>query len=225
MAFSWTDDLLSSAMKMRADGMSASQIASRLVDEYGRSPSRCAVIGKLYRAELGALDGGSQKPCPSVLWTPERIEAMLWLVDQGLTGIECADRLTRQFGVPFSRHAVYYKALKLGIKFSHGRRTFQRRSPVLRVQPSVLGAANQVPKPTGAAGCGLLDLTSFSCRWIEGDPSGDHHYCGEMKVHGAYCAYHAAMAYQPAATRQSRPAAPDRARRGPDSSGTWWVWT
>lgn len=59
-----------------------------------------------------------------------------------------------------------------------------------------------VRKPSGSASCGILDLTWVSCRWIDGDPLGEHSWCGEVKSRGAYCAYHAGMAYQPPAERK-----------------------
>lgn len=201
--FIWTDALLSRALRMRAGGVSAAQIAAELIDEYGRSPTRSAVLGKFHRVDGATLVAHAPKARHSILWPPERVEALRKLVDQGLTVAECAERLTRQFDVRLAPHSVYFKARKLGMQFAgRGRRTIQKRSPVPRVQPPAPAKPSPTSVPDGTAGCGLMDLTWRSCRWIDGDPSGQHSYCAQTKVRGSYCARHAAMAYQPPAERK-----------------------
>ncbi len=55
----------------------------------------------------------------------------------------------------------------------------------------------------------IFDLTEYTCRWPEGDPSTDNfHFCGERNNDtGPYCKTHAAVAYQPAVRRRAKKAA------------------
>ena len=52
--------------------------------------------------------------------------------------------------------------------------------------------------------CSLLELNDAKCRWPIGDPgSPDFFFCGgHPSGEMPYCAYHARIAYQPAADRR-----------------------
>ncbi|NRA87410.1 MAG: GcrA cell cycle regulator [Rhizobiales bacterium] len=50
----------------------------------------------------------------------------------------------------------------------------------------------------------IFDLTEYTCRWPEGDPStNDFHFCGSRNDgSGPYCEKHAEVAYQPTLRRK-----------------------
>ena len=105
------------------------------------------------------------------IWTPELVQQLSRLWDEGLSTAEIGRRL----GV--TKNAVVGKAHRLALT--------PRPSPLKR--PPVRRAA-----PVTAAATG-----SGSCSWPTGHPGDkDFSFCGKRTVAGKpYCAEHAAMAY------------------------------
>jgi len=105
------------------------------------------------------------------IWTPELVQQLSRLWDEGLSTAEIGRRL----GV--TKNAVVGKAHRLALT--------PRPSPLKR--PPVRRAA-----PVATAGTG-----SGSCSWPTGHPGEkDFSFCGKRTVAGKpYCAEHAAMAY------------------------------
>ena len=136
----------------------------------------------------------------AVDWTEERVETLtnMWL------GGSTARQIAESLGEGVTRNAVIGKANRLGLskpsKSSETRR--QRRTEVKK-------AVLEMPE----GGATILTLTSSTCRWPIGDPGEeDFRFCGAVaKEDGPYCEFHARLAYQPPASRDSRR---NRQRRG-----------
>jgi GcrA cell cycle regulator len=158
-------------------------------------------------------------------WTDERVELLKKLWSDGLSASQIAGELG---GI--TRNAVIGKVHRLGLS---GRaksastavarpRKARSSSHMLRMaRASIRGntalahayeiedeAAPELVEnviPIGQRRT-ILELTEQTCRWPIGDPgSTDFFFCGGNPVGGSpYCAYHARMAYQPAAARRDR---------------------
>ena len=121
------------------------------------------------------------------VWTPERIETLGRLWDEGLSTAEIGRRLG------LSKNAVIGKAHRLALK--------PRPSPVKataapRPEPE---RARPAPPPV------LVGFAGPSCSWPFGHPGEkDFHFCGARAVPGKpYCAEHAALAYVRPKSRES----------------------
>ena len=58
------------------------------------------------------------------------------------------------------------------------------REAVLKPAPDITGLVN------------ITDLKAHQCRWIEGDPRGEHGYCGQpVRADSSYCHGHHARVY------------------------------
>jgi GcrA cell cycle regulator len=156
-------------------------------------------------------------------WTDERVELLKKLWSDGLS----ASRIAAELG-GITRNAVIGKVHRLGLSgraksaSSSAPRQRKARSPsqMLRIgrggirgntalahaydieveaEPEVID--NVIPIGQRRT---ILELTESTCRWPIGDPgSGDFFFCGGNAVNGLpYCAYHARIAYQPAADRR-----------------------
>ena len=103
-------------------------------------------------------------------WTPELIESLQNLWNDGLTTTEIGRRLG------MSKNAVIGKAHRLGL---NGRPSPIRRETARQARP-----ARRI-------------VTGPSCQWPIGDPRmADFHFCGESALPGKpYCAHHCASAY------------------------------
>jgi GcrA cell cycle regulator len=156
-------------------------------------------------------------------WTDERVELLKKLWSDGLS----ASRIAMELG-GITRNAVIGKVHRLGLSgraksaSSSAPRQRKARSPsqMLRIgrggirgntalaraydmdveaEPEVID--NIIPIGQRRT---ILELTESTCRWPIGDPgSADFFFCGGNAVSGLpYCAYHARIAYQPAADRR-----------------------
>ncbi|MDD4520138.1 MAG: global cell cycle regulator GcrA-like protein [Alphaproteobacteria bacterium] len=122
-------------------------------------------------------------------WTPELVEDLQRLWNEGLTTGEIGKRL----GV--SKNAVVGKAHRLGLE--------SRPSPIHReektkekpVKAKKKAAVKKAPKKKEKLV--LNDLHFNSCRWPIGDPKDpDFHFCGKETFMGRpYCAEHCLKAY------------------------------
>jgi GcrA cell cycle regulator len=145
-------------------------------------------------------------------WTGARVEWLKAFWADGLSASEIAGLLGE-----VTRNAVIGKVHRLGLA---GRKTTSRKplprrtSPrrgksghVERRQPPArfVRPASPLPSPTPVAALmlPLRQLRDNQCRWPVGDPLEDGFgFCGCQKAPGVpYCAYHAAIAYNPAARR------------------------
>ncbi len=156
-------------------------------------------------------------------WTDERVELLKKLWTDGLSASQIAGELG---GI--TRNAVIGKVHRLGLS---GRakstgagvprpRKSRSASPMLRIgrgairgntalahayeldtetEPELID--NVIPITQRRT---LLQLNELTCRWPVGDPgNSDFFFCGGNTVNGLpYCAYHARVAYQPAADRR-----------------------
>ncbi|MGB6538314.1 MAG: GcrA family cell cycle regulator [Xanthobacteraceae bacterium] len=156
-------------------------------------------------------------------WTDERVELLRKLWTDGLSASQIAGELG---GV--TRNAVIGKVHRLGLS---GRakstgagvprpRKSRSTSPMLRIGRNALRGNTALahayefdlepePEPIDnvipiAQRRTLLELNEQTCHWPVGDPgNGDFFFCGGNSVTGLpYCAYHARIAYQPAADRR-----------------------
>lgn len=156
-------------------------------------------------------------------WTDERVELLRKLWSDGLSASQIAGELGA-----VTRNAVIGKVHRLGLS---GRakstgagvpRPRKSRSglPMLRIGRNALRGNTALahayeldtepePEPIDnvipiAQRRTLLELNEQTCRWPVGDPgNGDFFFCGGNSVNGLpYCAYHARIAYQPAADRR-----------------------
>ena len=125
-------------------------------------------------------------------WTREATEqlAALWR-----TGAPCsliAAAINRDLDTAFSRNAVIGKVNRLGLA---GRAADAPRTGKPR------GAPPPFAPPFGRR-CSLTELTDATCRWPVGEPgTPEFYFCGGKPLAARpYCAYHAALAYQPGTT-------------------------
>ncbi len=118
-------------------------------------------------------------------WTEERVDRLRQLWGSGKSASEIAEMLG---GV--TRNAVIGKAHRLGLS---GR-------------PSPIKSREKAPLVAKACGATILNLTDRMCKWPIGDPKDkDFHFCGKAAIANLpYCAEHAALAYQPPASRTRR---------------------
>lgn len=112
----------------------------------------------------------------SVDWTPERIETLTKLWNEGIATSEIGRRLD------VTKNAVVGKVHRLGLP--------KRQSPIQRKAPK----KKKVEEPTVIT---LDQLRPGMCAWPIGDPGNpDFHFCGEKITEGKpYCETHCEMAY------------------------------
>lgn len=149
---------------------------------------------------------------PSDQWGPQRVTDLKKLWSDGFSASQIADELGG-----LTRNAVIGKVNRLGLS---GRVKKTCSTPRPRRVPTPHGHW-QVKKIAAKAGATLiepelppisviddeiplarrkqlLELTAHSCRWIVGDPSKEHFYCGDESadLYGGrpYCASHRARA-------------------------------
>ncbi len=171
-AGAWTDERVELLKKLWNDGLSASQIAAEL-----GNVTRNAVIGKVHRLGLSgrAKSPGSAAPRPrKPAARPPSHPAGHQNGGAGLTRGNTA--LAPQFA-----HQIEAEAQV-------------EREPAPS-EDVVVPFSERVT---------IMDLREYMCRWPMGDPtSPEFRFCGGRSATGLpYCAYHARIAYQPAADRR-----------------------
>jgi len=144
-------------------------------------------------------------------WTVERIKQLRSCFAAGLSCSQIADEI----GV--SRNAVIGKLNRLKLS-RFERKTVRPRAPRRKVtlrlvtQHDILSALRAEPPPPveqkpvePGPRCSLAELSEGTCRWPISDPGDrDFGFCGCAAVNGLpYCAAHARIAYQPAASQRS----------------------
>ncbi|MEQ8286504.1 GcrA family cell cycle regulator [Thalassospira sp.] len=115
-------------------------------------------------------------------WTPEKIELLTSLWNQGWT----TARIGEELGV--GKNAVVGKAHRLGLP--------KRPSPIQRRAEEAEQKKAPAPKQP-AKGITIYDLGVGMCRWPFGDPDhDDFHFCGKKIVPSKpYCLEHCTQAY------------------------------
>lgn len=176
----WTEERVERLKKLWIDGLSASQIAGEL-----GSVTRNAVIGKVHR--LG-LSGRAKNPAAAnatLRATPARKPA------------------ARSPSQPVSGHAMTGQG-QTAAGLTRGANALAphyvsdvadaERAPALP-EDVVVPFSERVT---------IMDLREYMCRWPMGDPTTpEFRFCGGRSHTGMpYCAYHARIAYQPAADRR-----------------------
>lgn len=161
---------------------------------------------------------GAAMRLPSATWTDERVELLRKLWAENLSASQIAARLG---GV--TRNAVIGKAHRLklsgravGDRGKRGRprglaAACKRHVPKicdldLVIKSRTMSRANEprpmpIPEPPPlpvSRRLSMADLGPHDCRWIDGDPRGEHTYCGCKAVPGAsWCSGHMAIVYPP----------------------------
>lgn len=174
----------------------------------------------------------------SDLWTPETIELLTKLWNEGLSCSTISNRL----GPRFTRNAVIGKVHRLHLARRNpspppgtGRRKVRhqalgegteaaaksaRPTPTISLAPIVkkpVPVKLVPPQPARTLHDGpvtLLDLGPQMCKWPIGDVgSSDFHFCGHKHDgDGPYCEYHASQAYSSAPSQKYRPFTPQHKR-------------
>ncbi|WID94516.1 GcrA family cell cycle regulator [Bosea vestrisii] len=172
-AGAWTEERVELLKKLWNDGLSASQIAAEL-----GSVTRNAVIGKVHRLGLSgrAKSPGSATPRPRkpIARPPSHPAGHHSSGGAGLTRGNTA--LAPQFAPEIEAEAQV------------------AREPAPS-EDVVVPFSERVT---------IMELREYMCRWPMGDPTTpEFRFCGGRSATGMpYCAYHARIAYQPAADRR-----------------------
>jgi GcrA cell cycle regulator len=147
-------------------------------------------------------------------WTPERIEALTRLWNDG----EAASVIAAKLG-EVTRNAVIGKVHRLGLagrattsRQPRPRRTSPRRTggrsgmrkPVLRSRPCP-ATPDRLPPAPAALMLSVAQLTAATCHWPIGDPRAPGFgFCGARATPGdkqPYCATHQRFGHQPRRAR------------------------
>ena len=148
----------------------------------------------------------------SFVWTDERVDQLTQMFKAGLTGSQAG----RAFGL--SRSAIIGKWNRLGLKrgrASAGPPKERRRKRTSGPRPHKARVIRMPPEPVLPPACdpitlmqlGLVETEHGQCRFPIGDPAGaDTLFCGAKRERGAYCGWHANIAYRPAEERRRRAA-------------------
>lgn len=174
-------------------------------------------------------------------WTPERVEKLTKLWNDGLSASQVAAELG---GV--TRNAVIGKVHRLGLSgrsktttnsrpkakrspAANGTRKPARKGNVSARQNGSRGNAVSVATPSRATPTleepasrklRLEELTEHTCRWPHGDPQEhDFSFCGHKPNSASpYCEYHYQLAYQSTSDRKHTPNKPTEPGASPASS-------
>lgn len=160
---------------------------------------------------------------PRPAWSVEEYDRLRALAATGLTAVEIAKTLNKEFGNDRTRNAILGATHRIGVTVGTAntgsiksaevrlRKARGRPSPP-KAFPKILQAKGErMPEPiirrlkpkTGEPDKGppwsVNELTPRVCRWIAGDPAASHPFeCGEAKVFDKpYCASHMKRAFGP----------------------------
>lgn len=193
---SWTDERITLLQQLWSDGLSASQIASKL-----GGVTRNAVIGKVHRLGLSdksRVKAGNHRvgqqsakaPLASTAPAPKLEPASVTSLSEAREAKEAVARSPEPDAAPQS------EPLETGTVET------PVEAEAIRVtsEPVVVASAPE------KGSIGILELTEQSCRWPFGDPTKPgFHFCGaHSPVGNVYCAEHAKVAFQPVEARRRR---------------------
>lgn len=210
MAKFWTDDRLAALRQMHADKRPVDEIIART------GALNAEAVGRKLR-ELGL--GPGLQPC--FAWTPESVERLINLHNEGLS----SSAIGRVLGC--SRNAVIGKIHRLGmagqrprfvqiIQVQRTRKAPPKQKPPKKIQVRQTRAeaiasfrAEPIPpkQETDIARKRLVDLEAGDCRFPVGDPGeASFGFCAAPVVVGScYCKHHFVRCFQPPAVKNSRP--------------------
>lgn len=158
---------------------------------------------------------------------PEAVDRMVALADTGLAAGQIAGAMSKEYGVHLSRSAVLGKIHRHHLEGHLHHRPAEKRdnraNPPQRAKrkpkphlPALTHASvgrlqrkheepllEPLPDPetVTSTSCGLLALTSETCRWPVGEATGHQQaFCGAPPLDGSpYCPGHTRMSYRPVA--------------------------
>lgn len=165
-------------------------------------------------------------------WTDDRVELLKKLWNDGLSASQIANQMggvtrnavigkVHRLGLSGRATSTRGRAAKGAGKTAASKQRSQRREPkmpnlnigntALKAEPQIkaepIAQEKIVPmslvKTVSGDNISIFDLTEYTCRWPEGDPStSDFHFCGSKNNgSGPYCEAHAEIAYQPTMRR------------------------
>lgn len=170
-------------------------------------------------------------------WTDDRVELLKKLWNDGLSASQIANQMggvtrnavigkVHRLGLSGRATSTRGRAAKGAGKTAASKQRSQRREPkmpnlnigntALKAEPQAKAqpiaeekiAPMKLVNTVSGDNVSIFDLTEFTCRWPEGDPStNDFHFCGgKNNGSGPYCETHAAVAYQPTMRRKIKKA-------------------
>jgi len=195
MPVGWTRETTEQLVALWQTGASGSLIAATINRDHGNAFSRNAVIGKVHRLKLNVLHPRAQATSAGRVGKAERPPDLI----RGEASLAAARPRVQPRGRPRGR-AIVPTIARDGAESiqpsrpGDGRRAFVR--PTVNTTDRV--AVDDIAPPVGRR-CSLLELDDATCRWPVGDPgTPEFYFCGGKPLAGRpYCAYHAALAYQP----------------------------
>lgn len=206
-SFAWTPKRVELLLEMRANGMTATQIALEFADGVTRN----MICGKLARLSKGGsdtargiADPGRVNQRRTDVWTEEHVSTLREMYANGA--------LPFQVGAVIGRtsNAVQFKARQLGIKrvingenlsaqYLAAAKARSKKSDAPPIPVSKITGASLKPVDSGKT---LVDLADNECHFPGGDPIKEFEnfrYCG-APVCGdgeSYCAHHRRLVYIP----------------------------
>jgi GcrA cell cycle regulator len=198
MPVGWTREATEQLAALWQTGASGSLIAAAINRDHGTAFSRNAVIGKVHRLKLNVVHPRAQATSAGRVGKAERAQRS-----------EACPRVQPR-GRPRGRAIVPTIARDGAESIQQSRPGYEGRafpSPLLRLAHPTADitdrvAVDAIAPPVGRR-CSLLELDDATCRWPVGDPrTPEFYFCGGKPLAGRpYCAYHAALAYQPETDR------------------------
>lgn len=209
----WTPERVAELIALRDAGKTVAEIVLLL----GGGVTTDGVKTKIRALNLPRVKINSE-------WTKAKVATLRRLWADGKTAREIAEELG-----DVSREAVLGKAHRIGLASrigrpvsSHPRPRAQRqvsavavkrggnvsfrRLPVKDLAPAAVDVAITTA-PDSSLSVSIMDVRRHHCRWPIGNPADiwNFRYCGgDANGDRAYCAFHAKLAYQPAATKRKR---------------------
>lgn len=166
-------------------------------------------------------------------WTDDRVELLKKLWNDGLSASQIANQMggvtrnavigkVHRLGLSGRITSTRGRAAKGAGRTAASKQRSQRREPkmpnisigntALKAEPQAkitpMPQEKIIPmalvKSSKGDNISIFELTEYTCRWPEGDPSShDFHFCGgRNNGSGPYCEAHAAVAYQPTLRRK-----------------------
>lgn len=195
---SWTEERITILQQLWSDGLSASQIATKL-----GGVTRNAVIGKVHRLGLSdktRVKAGNHRVGLTTLSTMAEP-----LPDQAITA--SVTQIAEARAKAEATRTVEPTVEPVAAAMPEPANDAVAAEPVdMATISSVEAAIQAVPDAPEKGSVGILELTEQTCRWPFGDPTrDDFHFCGAHSAVGeVYCKEHAKVAFQPPEARRRR---------------------
>ena len=198
---SWTDERVELLRKLWLEGLSASQIASKLSNGITRN----AVIGKVHRLGLSNRVGGKEdeedaaaSPAPAVAAAkPEPAPR-----PDPAPRAEPPRPVAPAAATPAPASNVTPLPVRKAI--IPAGQPLPPQPSLNEISPEALASVREVEKR--ARKLTLMELTERTCKWPIGDPATDDFwFCGLPSLPGKpYCEAHVGVAFQPMSARRDR---------------------